>query len=99
MLKGTKGFRLESFLLAFEVWRRGLTLTWYYDSGEVTKSERIMFAKETDREEILNHINFSNYSLVVKLMPGSLEKEVTTEIEIFKISMMIIINICNERTI
>src|SRR5690625_820027 len=36
MLKGTKGFRLDSFLLALEGWRRGLTLTWYYDSRKVT---------------------------------------------------------------
>src|SRR5690625_7667214 len=36
MIKGVSGFQLDSFLLALEDWRRGLTLTWYYDSGEVT---------------------------------------------------------------
>ena len=41
MLKGTKGFALDSFILALEGWRRGLTLTWYYDSKEVTNMKNL----------------------------------------------------------
>lgn len=36
MLKGTKGFNLEAYVMALEGWRRGLTLTWYYDPTKVT---------------------------------------------------------------
>lgn len=31
VIKGIKGFKLCSFLIAYEGWRRGLTLKWYHD--------------------------------------------------------------------
>jgi D-alanine-D-alanine ligase-like ATP-grasp enzyme/acylphosphatase len=36
MVKEVKGFNLDAYMMALEGWRRGLTLTWYYDSKEVT---------------------------------------------------------------
>lgn len=43
MLKGVRGFNLDSYLIALEGWRRGLTLTWYYDPSEVTDMDIIGF--------------------------------------------------------
>ena len=36
MIKGVKGFNLDAYVMALEGWRRGLTLTWYYDPTKVT---------------------------------------------------------------
>lgn len=36
MIKGVEGYNLEAYLLALEGWRRGLSLTWYYDPSIVT---------------------------------------------------------------
>src|SRR5690625_1636636 len=43
MIKGARGFNLDSYLVALEGWRRGLTLTWYYDPAEVTDMTIIGF--------------------------------------------------------
>ena len=43
MVKGVSGFNLDSYLVALEGWRRGLTLTWYYDPTEVTDMKIIGF--------------------------------------------------------
>lgn len=43
MVKGVKGFNLDAYLLALEGWRRGLTLTWYYDPSQVTDLKIIGF--------------------------------------------------------
>lgn len=43
MLKGVRGFNLDSYLIALEGWRRGLTLTWYYDPAMVTDIKIIGF--------------------------------------------------------
>lgn len=43
MIKGVSGFNLDSYLVALEGWRRGLTLTWYYDPSEVTDMKIIGF--------------------------------------------------------
>lgn len=43
MIKGVSGFNLDSYLVALEGWRRGLTLTWYYDPAEVTDMKIIGF--------------------------------------------------------
>lgn len=36
MIKGVKGFNLDAYVMALEGWRRGLSLTWYFDPSEVT---------------------------------------------------------------
>lgn len=43
MLKGVKGFNLDAYVMALEGWRRGLTLTWYYDPTKVTDLKLIGF--------------------------------------------------------
>src|SRR5690625_1933556 len=43
MIRGVRGFNLDSYLMALEGWRRGLTLTWYYDPEEVTDLKIIGF--------------------------------------------------------
>lgn len=43
MLKGARGFNLDAYVMALEGWRRGLTLTWYYDAEEVTDMKIIGF--------------------------------------------------------
>src|SRR5699024_2740298 len=43
MIKGVRGFNLDAYLMALEGWRRGLTLTWYFDPSEVTDLKIIGF--------------------------------------------------------
>lgn len=41
MIKGIKGFQLDAFLIAYEGWRRGLTLEWYQDESEECTLHRL----------------------------------------------------------
>lgn len=43
MIKGVRGFNLDAYLVALEGWRRGLTLTWYYDATDITDMKIIGF--------------------------------------------------------
>src|SRR5690625_4034367 len=43
MIRGARGFNLDAYVMALEGWRRGLTLTWYYDAEEVTDMKIIGF--------------------------------------------------------
>lgn len=43
MIKGVNGFNLDAYVMALEGWRRGLTLTWYYDATKVTDLKLIGF--------------------------------------------------------
>src|SRR5690625_5137075 len=43
MIKGARGFNLDAYVMALEGWRRELSLTWYYDAGEVTDMKLIGF--------------------------------------------------------
>lgn len=39
VINGIKGFQLDAFLVAYEGWRRGLTLRWYQDESEECKMD------------------------------------------------------------
>src|SRR5690625_1888454 len=41
VIKGIKGFQLDAFLIAYEGWRRGLTLRWYQDETDECKMHRL----------------------------------------------------------
>lgn len=41
VVKGIKGFQLDAFLIAYEGWRRGLTLKWYQDESKECKIHRL----------------------------------------------------------
>src|SRR5699024_10717838 len=41
VVKGIKGFKLDSFLVAYEGWRRGLTLKWYKDETDECRMSRL----------------------------------------------------------
>src|SRR5690625_307750 len=43
MIRGVRGFNLDAYVMALEGWRRGLTLTWYYDLAEFTNLKIIGF--------------------------------------------------------
>jgi D-alanine-D-alanine ligase-like ATP-grasp enzyme/acylphosphatase len=43
MIQGAKGFNLDAYVMALEGWRRGLSLTWYYDPTVVTDLKIIGF--------------------------------------------------------
>ncbi|GAA0468335.1 acylphosphatase [Alkalibacillus silvisoli] len=43
MIRGIKSFNIDSYLLALEGWRRGLNLTWYYDTPHDTDIKLIGF--------------------------------------------------------
>ena len=43
MIKGIKGFNLDAYLMALEGWRRGLTLTWYFDLSLVSDMKLVGF--------------------------------------------------------
>ncbi|MDV2583319.1 acylphosphatase [Alkalibacillus haloalkaliphilus] len=43
MIKGIRSFNIDSYLLALEGWRRGLKLTWYYDTPQETDIKLIGF--------------------------------------------------------
>ena len=43
MIKGVRKFNLDAYLLALEGWRRGLTLTWYYDMPKEAALELVGF--------------------------------------------------------
>lgn len=59
MIKGARSFNLDSYVMALEGWRRGLTLTWYLDPSKRTDLKLIgynplgksfsLFSKETDK--------------------------------------------------
>src|SRR5690625_4213067 len=41
VIKDIKGFQLDAFSIAYEVWRRGLTLKWYQDESNVCNLSRL----------------------------------------------------------
>src|SRR5690625_4925156 len=43
MIRGVRGFNLDAYVMALEGWRRGLSLTWYFDPTEVTNMKIIGF--------------------------------------------------------
>lgn len=43
MIRGARGFNLDTYVMALEGWRRGLSLTWYFNPAEVTDLKIIGF--------------------------------------------------------